>query len=79
MITINDIVSASTPRLHEMKSQLLVARMRMDKFFSLFLDNAELTEDDASSEWKVYKEMLKDYDQVNHLIKTTDYYINKNA
>jgi hypothetical protein len=50
--------------------------MKLDKFFSIFLDQYEMTEDDLDTpEWFTYREMLKHYDQITDLIKKTDYRI----
>ena len=78
MTTVNDISSASHSYsdLHKIKNDLIIRKMKMDKFFSIFLDSVELEDESLDSDgWITYKEMLKDYEQIGHLIRTTDYYI----
>lgn len=76
MTPISDITSAPYGDLRVIKNNLIVQKMKLDKFFSVFLDNVELSEENVGDDnWVTYREMLKDYDQVNHLIRTTDYYI----
>lgn len=75
MITKSDIAQASPEQLIEYRGQLAVARMRMDKFFSVFLNENELPEDTETLAWKTYKGMLEEYETLQSLIKTTEYYI----
>lgn len=78
MISAIDIVRAAPSELKGIKSQLTVQKMKLDKFFSVFLDNNELREDDLNTpEWKTYKSMLEDYEKVSLLLKTTNYYLTK--
>ena len=76
MITMNDITSAAPNQLHDIRTQLVVEKMKMDKFFSIFLDSHEMDDQDTNTpEWATYREMIKSYERLNHLIKSTDYYI----
>lgn len=76
MIKHSDIVDAQGQQLFNIKNQLIVEKMKLDKFFSKFLDANEMDEEDTTTpEWFTYKEMLKDYERVNKLIKSADYYI----
>jgi hypothetical protein len=78
MITIDQIGSSSESELYDIKNTLIVQKMKLDRFFSVFLDSVELTEENVGDEnWTTYREMLKEYDRVEHLIRTTDYYISQ--
>ena len=76
MTTLSDISSASYDKLLEIKNDLIVQKMKLDRFFSVFLDSVELSDENVGDDnWITYREMLKDYNEVEHLIRTTDYYI----
>lgn len=76
MITLQEISGASYDRLCEIKNNLIVQKMKLDRFFSVFLDSVELSDENVGDDdWTTYREMLKDYNEVEHLIRTTDYYI----
>lgn len=80
MITLRDITTAQPNQLVPIKNQLIVEKMKLDKFFSMFLDENEMDDDNTNSpEWVTYREMLKSYERVNQLIKSTDYYISHRA
>lgn len=60
------------------KAQLLVERMKMDKFFSLFLDKFERKMDPDNTDtpiWKLYKQKMKEYGDLERTIKSSDYYL----
>lgn len=62
------------------RNELIIQKMKMDKFFSVFLDTHDLTEENTCTpEWHTYKAMLNDYEKLNASIKTTDYYIRKHG
>ena len=70
------IIRASETELHNIKNNLIIDKMKLDKFFSVFLDQYEMTEEELDTpEWFTYREMLKEYDRVNELIKAADYRI----
>jgi len=74
MITREHISMASHEELMKIQNHLVVEKMKLDKFFSIFLDSTELSEEDTSTpEWITYKEMLKDYGRVEYLINATKY------
>lgn len=80
MISFRDITNAGPNQLIDIRNQLVVEKMKMDKFFSVFLDESEMDEQDTNTpEWVTYREMLKSYERVNQLIKSTDYYIKHRA
>ena len=79
-VTRSIIAAADPVQLHEIKYDLQIKLMKLDKFFTIFLDNAELEEEDTTTtDWKVYNEMTKEYQNVNDLIRTTDYYLGNRA
>lgn len=64
----------------EQRQNLLVERMKMDKFFSMFLEKFERKMDPDKTDtpiWKLYKQKVKEYDKLNHGIKTAEYWITK--
>ena len=76
MITQRQIDTSPLDHLYTIRNTLVVDKMKLDKFFSIFLDQYEMTEDDLDTpEWFTYREMLKHYDQITDLIKKTDYRI----
>lgn len=80
MITLREVATASRDSLYEIKSELIIDKMKLDKFFSVFLDENEMEENNLDTpEWFTYREMLKNYDRVNQLLKTTDFYIGQHA
>lgn len=79
-ITFRDIAAADRAQLFELKSQLVIDKMKLDRFFSVFLDRFEMDEENLNTpEWFTYREMTKEYDRVDRLLKSADYYINQNA
>jgi hypothetical protein len=78
MITLSEIYNADRTELEDILSKLIVDKMKLDKFFSVFLDNTELEDTNTDTDdWVTYKEMLKDYERVDHLITTTRYHLNQ--
>ena len=57
--------------LNEKYSDLQVQKMKLDKFFSMFLDSTD------TPVWKLYKNKLKEYEKVSHELRTTQYWISK--
>ena len=65
-----------TEKLHD----LTVQKMKLDKFFSMFLEKFERQMDPDRTDtpvWKLYKNKLKEYEKVDHELKATGYWINK--
>lgn len=61
-------------------NELQVKKMKMDKFFSMFLEKFERKMDSdntATPIWKLYKQKLKEYGDIEYEIKTTRYWIMK--
>jgi hypothetical protein len=66
--------------LIEKYSDLQVQKMKLDKFFSMFLEKFERQMDPDRTDtpvWKLYKNKLKEYEKVNHELRTTQYWISK--
>jgi len=66
--------------LIEKYSDLQVQKMKLDKFFSMFLEKFERQMDPDRTDtpvWKLYKTKLKEYEKIDHELKTTQYWINK--
>ena len=64
--------------LIEVKNNLVLDKMRLDKFFSIFLNENELDHDIPNTpEWQTYKEKLSDYQDLSKLINWAEYYIGK--
>ena len=64
----------------EKYSDLQVQKMKLDKFFSMFLEKFERQMDPDRTDtpvWKLYKNKLKEYEKVNHELRTTQYWISK--
>lgn len=62
------------------KTNLVLEKMRMDRFFSMFLDKFGLKMDSDKTNtpvWDLYKKKLKEYTELDTKIKTLDYRISK--
>lgn len=78
------IVSLATDRnykaIAELQSDLTIERMKMDKFFSMFLDkfekkmNPDITDTPV---WKLYKTKMKEYESIQRNITLTNYYLKR--
>jgi hypothetical protein len=66
--------------LTEKYNSLQIEKMKLDKFFSLFLEKFERKMDVDKTDtpvWKLYKAKLKEYDKVSQELKHTEYWIKK--
>lgn len=80
MITLRDVASADRVMLFKMKHDLVIEKMKLDRFFSVFLEQYEMDEENLDTpEWHTYREMTKEYDRIDRLLKTADFYIKQNA
>jgi hypothetical protein len=64
----------------EKYNDLLLQKMKLDKFFSMFLEKFERKMDPDNTNtpiWKLYKSKLKEYEKLDREIKATKYWINK--
>jgi len=66
---------------YEQKRQHLICeKMKLDKFFSMFLEKFEKQMDPDRVDtpvWKLYKAKQKEYDTGSRELKPTEYWINK--
>lgn len=70
---------STTSKINEYQ-ELLGVKMRLDKFFSMFLDQYgdQMDSDNTDTPvWKLYKAKLKEYDTVSRSIKEAEYWIKK--
>ena len=80
----NKIVSMATDRnyvaINNLYGQLLVERMRLDKFFSMYLDKFERKMDPEKTStpvWDLYKKKMREYGDLQQTIKVAEYYMKK--
>ena len=72
------LARANKKELQEMHQELIVNKMRLDKFFSIFLEENELDHDDLDDpNWVIYKDRLSEYRTTSHLIKRAEYHMGK--
>lgn len=78
------IVSLATERDYNgiiaIQHELFVERMKMDKFFSMFLDRFERKMDPDCTDtpiWKLYKAKMKEYGELQQAITAANYYLTK--
>ena len=71
-VTLTEIYGSKPRELDTIHQQLIVEKMKLDKFFSIFLDNSDLEDEDyGSDDWLTYKSMLENYKHINHLLNIT--------
>lgn len=61
-------------------NELVVAKMRLDKFFTMFLDTYGSKMDSDNTEtpiWKLYRAKLKEYDDISKETKAIEYWMKK--
>ena len=61
-------------------NSLQIEKMKLDKFFSMFLEKFERKMDSDATDtpvWKLYKSKLKEYQKVSQELKSTQYWIDK--
>ena len=66
--------------LHNKRENLRIEKMKLDKFFSMYLDKfgSKMDSDNTNTTiWSLYKSKLKEYDNVTREIKHLDYWIAK--
>lgn len=66
--------------LNEKYKLLQVEKMKLDKFFSMFLEKFERKMDSDKTDtpvWKLYKTKLREYDKISQELKNTKYWIAK--
>ena len=70
---------STTSKINEYQ-ELLGVKMRLDKFFSMFLDQYgdQMDSDNTDTPvWKLYKAKLKEYDTISRSIKEAEYWMKK--
>jgi hypothetical protein len=81
--TYQKIVSTdNVEEILNIQRDLYTQKMKMDKFFSMYLDKFEgkMDPDEPDTQiWKLYKLKLKEYDAINQSIKAATYYANKRS
>ncbi|CAB4125556.1 hypothetical protein UFOVP58_168 [uncultured Caudovirales phage] len=82
MITANTIsaISFDKDALIKTRQELTVQRMTLDLFMSKFLDKFEGEMDHEipnTPVWKLYKSKVVEYNKVEHLVRLTNYYLEK--
>lgn len=78
MIDRSTIAQASRDQLPAIYTTLIVERMKLDKQFSVFLDETEMSETDVDTpEWSSYRTKVMEYGQVVDLISVTQYYMKR--
>lgn len=68
------------PELINEQQTLQIEKMKLDRFFSLFLDKfgSKMDPEKPNTKiWALYKAKLKEYDAVSQKIKHLDYWISK--
>lgn len=84
MITVEQLSAMAGERnyqgIADAKAQLLVERMKLDNFFSMFLDKFERKMDPENTNtpiWKLYKQKMKEYGELERTIKSSTYYLTR--
>jgi len=81
--TYNKIVSTdAVQELLDIKHQLYMEKMKLDKFFSMFLEKFDRKMDPNETDtpiWKLYNIKLKEYSDIDKCIKAATYYANKRS
>lgn len=64
----------------ERHNELILQKMKLDKFFSMFLEKFERQMDSDNTDtpvWKLYKTKLKEYEKIDYEIKANQYWLKK--
>lgn len=64
----------------EKHNELILQKMKLDKFFSMYLEKFERQMDSDKTDtpiWKLYKAKLKEYEKVSYEIKANEYWLKK--
>jgi hypothetical protein len=82
----NKLIAAShngdVKLMQEIYISLLNDKMKLDKFFSMYLDKVGNKMDPENTDtniWKLYREKSNEYSQLNYAIKSANYYLNKHT
>ena len=66
--------------IQELRNALVLEKMKLDKFFSMFLSKFERKMDPDRTHtpiWDLYKKKSKEYSELQRTITIADYYLNK--
>ena len=66
----------------EKRNQLVAERMKLDKFFTMFLEKFDRKMDPDRTDtpiWNLYKQKSAEYSKLNQEIRNTEYWIKKEA
>ena len=75
---ISRIAHSNYSQLKTLREELIIEKMKMDKYFTIFLDNNPLRDDVLDTpEWSEYHAKFKEYHILNTLLKTTDFYLKR--
>jgi len=62
--------------------ELLMQKMKLDKFFTMYLDKFDKQMDSEKPNtpvWKLFKKKSDEYSKLNQEIRNTEYWIRKNV
>lgn len=68
--------------LIEKHNELVIERMKMDRFFTMFLDKFDRKMDPEKPDtpiWKLYRSKVAEYYKLSQEIKNTEYWIKKES
>lgn len=71
---------ASKEQMMNERNELVITKMKLDRFFSMYLDKygSKMDPDKVDTNiWKLYKAKMKEYAELNTKIKTLEYRIQK--
>jgi hypothetical protein len=73
----------SSATLTEIHQAFIIEKMKLDKYFSIFLDDNEeemnQSENFDSPAWQTYRLKLKEYDAIERFVSQSKYYLNKHV
>jgi hypothetical protein len=64
------------------RHDLLMKKMKLDKFFTMYLDKFDKQmdpENPTTPVWKLYKQKSAEYNKISQEIRNIEYWINKNV
>lgn len=74
-ISHDDVFKASKKQLQRYNNDLIIYKSRLDTFFEYFIENVPLKDSNSSDpNWAVYKNMMEEYERVEDLLVSVDYY-----
>jgi len=77
-MTEHGLSQKSAGELQALQRDLHIQRMKLDKFFSTFLDQTDFDPEDTSSPDTItYNEMAKTYRNVSRMIDIVNFYLNQ--